>query len=51
MKPVVYSSTYRANVNPTCDTGCNVKPQVAFPVNVKQNIKNGSCHTNAVCND
>ena len=40
VKPVVFSSTYRANVNPTCDTDCNVKPPVRREV----------CHVNAGCN-
>ena len=30
---VVYSSTYQANVNPTCDTVRNFKPPNASPVN------------------
>ena len=49
VKPVVYSSTYRANVNPTCDTDCNVKPPVASPVNMKQSVRCEVCHVNAVC--
>ena len=51
MKPLVYSSTYQANVNPACDTGCNVKPPVTAPVNMRQRVRcevypgQAACHT------
>ena len=49
VKPVVYSSTYRANVNPTRDTGCNVKPPVTAPVNMRQKVRCEVYHGNAAC--
>ena len=51
VKPVVYSSTYRANVNPAGDTGRNVKPPVTALVNTRQKVTcevsfgKAACHT------
>ena len=51
VKPVVYSGTYRANVNPARDTGCNVKPPVTAPVDMRQRVRcevypgKVACHT------
>ena len=51
VKPVVYSSTYRANVNPARDTGRNVKPPVTASVNTRQRVTcevypgKAACHT------
>ena len=48
VKPVVCSSTYRANVNPACDTDFNVKLACTTSYNVKQTSKE-VYHASVVC--
>ena len=43
VNPVVYSSTYRANVNPACDTDSNVKHVCTASANAKQ-ASSDFCH-------
>ena len=48
VNPVVYSSIYRAKVNPACDNDSNVKPVCTAPANVKQASRHEVCHSSSV---